>query len=140
MSVYFDASILVSIFISDAFSDRATRFLAGEASDLIVSDFARAEFASALAKRIRVGASTREDVQTAFDALDVWASRFTIAVSMVSSDLRATEIFLRRLDTKLRTGDALNIAIAQRLGASLATFDETMAEAAEKMGVTLAAV
>lgn len=46
---------------------------------------------------------------------------------------------LRRLDLNIRTGDALNIAIAQRLEATLATFDGKMAENARALGVPVAA-
>jgi predicted nucleic acid-binding protein len=42
---------------------------------------------------------------------------------------------LRRLDLTLRTPDALNIAIAQRAGAAMATFDARMAEAAQALGL-----
>jgi len=45
---------------------------------------------------------------------------------------------LRDLTLGLRAPDAINIAIAQRLGAELATFDKKMATAASKLGVTVA--
>jgi predicted nucleic acid-binding protein len=35
----------------------------------------------------------------------------------------------------LRTPDALNIAISQRVGAALATFDDKMADNARSLGV-----
>jgi predicted nucleic acid-binding protein len=50
------------------------------------------------------------------------------------------QVMLRRLDLNLRTPDAIHIAIAQRLGAELATFDVRMAESAEALGVTAVAV
>ncbi len=46
--------------------------------------------------------------------------------------------FFRRLDLILRTPDAINIAIAQRLGATLFTFDKKMATNAEILGVSIA--
>jgi predicted nucleic acid-binding protein len=46
----------------------------------------------------------------------------------------AAEAFLRRLDLNLRTPDALNIAIAQRVGALLVSFDEKMAASARALG------
>ena len=42
---------------------------------------------------------------------------------------------MRRLD--LRTGDALNIAIAQRIGALLVTFDDEMAVNARLLGIAV---
>jgi uncharacterized protein len=46
--------------------------------------------------------------------------------------------FLRRLDLNLRAPDALNIAVAQRLGIAIATFDQRMAVAARRLGVPTA--
>lgn len=140
MSVYLDASVLVSTFINDDFSARASLFLGRQQADLIVSDFAKVEFASAVAKRIRVGASTRDEARAAFSAFDVWAARFALRLETEPSDLLAAEAFLRRLDLNLRTGDALNIAVAQRAGAGLATFDDGMARCAAALGVALVEV
>jgi predicted nucleic acid-binding protein len=52
----------------------------------------------------------------------------------------AVEVFLRRLDLALRTPDAINIAMAQRLGATLVTFDKKMAAAARSIGTAVAKV
>jgi len=45
---------------------------------------------------------------------------------------------LRRLDLPLRTPDMLHIAIAARLQAKLATFDDRMQSAATKLGLPIA--
>jgi predicted nucleic acid-binding protein len=50
----------------------------------------------------------------------------------------AASAILRRLDLNIRIGDALNIAIAMRLDAPLATFDEKMAENARALGAAVA--
>ncbi len=60
-------------------------------------------------------------------------------VEVVPADLIAAASILRRLDLNIRTADALNIAIALRLDATLATFDERMAENARALGATVAA-
>ena len=49
MSVYLDASVLVALFARDAFTARANAYLETELSAIVVSDFAAAEFASAVA-------------------------------------------------------------------------------------------
>jgi predicted nucleic acid-binding protein len=48
-------------------------------------------------------------------------------------------LLARRLDLPLRTPDALNIAIAQRVGADLVTFDDRMVASARALGITLLA-
>ena len=45
---------------------------------------------------------------------------------------------LRRLDLTLRTADGLNIAIAQRIAATLMTLGEEMAVAARAIGLDVA--
>jgi predicted nucleic acid-binding protein len=57
----------------------------------------------------------------------------------MTADIRAAKVFLRRLDLTLRTADALNIAIAQRIRAALVTFDERMAANARVLGIHVVA-
>jgi predicted nucleic acid-binding protein len=45
---------------------------------------------------------------------------------------------LRRLDLPLKTPDAIHIAIAQRVDATLVTFDWQMAAAARALGTIIA--
>ncbi len=58
---------------------------------------------------------------------------------MTSADVTRADALMRRLDLPLRTPDALHIAIAERVGATLATFDVKMAAAARVIGLPVAA-
>ena len=62
------------------------------------------------------------------------------ALAECASALRAAEGFLRRLDLTLRTPDAVHVALARRIGASLASFDKKMAASARALGADLAPV
>ena len=55
-------------------------------------------------------------------------------------DIAFAEAVLRRLDLNLRTPDAIYLAIAQRLGAELATFDIRMADCARQLGIPVVPV
>lgn len=138
MSVYLDASVLVALFTSDAFSSRADEFLARNTPILMVSDFAAAEFASAIARRMRMGEMSENEARRVFSTFDVWTAQSTQRLATTSTDVGVAEGFLRRLDLPLRTPDALNIALALRSGASIATFDEKMAVSAKGLGVAVA--
>ncbi|HJS87018.1 MAG TPA: type II toxin-antitoxin system VapC family toxin [Acetobacteraceae bacterium] len=138
MTAYLDASVLVALFIKDALTAQADAFLRAKAPLLVVSDFAAAECVSAIGRRVRIGKLTVDEARTAFVSLDVWATRATQYVEVVPGDVRAADGYLRRLDLTLRTPDALNIAIAQRIGATLATFDKRMAASARALGTDLA--
>ena len=137
MSVYLDASILVSFFVNDAMSARADALMRALSVPLVVSDLASAEFASALGRRVRTGKITRDDATATLTDLDAWTGRAANLVSVEPGDIATAAAFLRRLDLNLRTPDAIHIALAQRLGAELATFDARMAECARVLGATV---
>ena len=138
MNVYVDASVLVALFTNDPLTRRADGFLRREGPALAVSDFARAEFASAVSRRVRTGELTTGEAREAFSAVDVWTARAVQSLTTSSADVAAATAFLRRLDLPLRTPDALNIAIAERSGCTLLTFDRKMAENAKAVGLSVA--
>lgn len=140
MSVYLDTSVLVPVFMQEAFTERAERYLRSGLEVLIVSDFAAAEFAAALARRVRTSELLAHRARSAFAAFDGWTPRVTQRVDLRATDVRTAETFIRGLDLPLRTPDALHIAIAQRLGVTLATFDESMKKSAIALGVPVAAL
>jgi uncharacterized protein len=133
MSVYLDASAVVSLFLIDAFSVRA-RALLGDVSGPIVADWCVVEVSSVISTQVRIGAITQQDAQKIFTNFDAWRANLEdIETSAV--DMAAAAQFVRRPDLALRGPDALHIAIASRLGAKLLTFDAKMAAAATALGV-----
>lgn len=134
MKVYLDASFLVALLSNDALTDRAELIWSRPFPVAIVSDFAGAEFASVVSRRVRTGDLQRQAASTIFDRFDSWLAA-SERVETTSADIRAAEAMMRRLDLPLRTPDALNIALAQRVQAALATFDRQMAAAARALGL-----
>jgi uncharacterized protein len=139
VKVYLDTSVIVALLIRDPFTDRAYRYLNAETPDLTVSDYSAAEFASAVARRVRMREMTADAARKAFVTFDGLAPGTVERVETSSADIKSAEAFLRRLDLTLRAPDALNIAVAQRIDATLMTFDEKMAVAAKALGVAVAA-
>jgi uncharacterized protein len=123
VSVYLDASILVALFTDDAFSSRADSFLRQLTTSVVVSDFATAEFVSALAKLVRMRELSHQNAQLCLSGFDIWITQNVQRADTAAVDVRAADAFLRRFDLPLRTPDAMNIAIARRIRAKLATFD-----------------
>ncbi len=138
MSVYLDASVLVGLFTEDAFTLRADAFLRTNALVVIVSDLAAAEFASVIARHVRTKDITADAARVAFSTFDAWTARAAQRAELIAADLAAAKAFLRRFDLGLRTLDAINIAIAQRLGATLFTFDNRMTKSACALGIPVA--
>ena len=139
MSLYLDASVLVALFVIDPSSARAEAFLSARPEIVVVSDFAVAEFSSAVGRRERTRDLTREDGELAFSNLDTWVARSAYREEVTTADIDAATRILRRLDVNLRTPDAIHIAIAGRLEATLVTFDRSMAASASALGIAVAA-
>jgi len=138
VSVYADTSVLVAIIAPDALNARARSYVDGARPSLLISDFAAAEFASALARRVRTRELTADQAGDAFAAFDAWAAFRGSRLGTTTADVARAETFIRRLDLNLRMPDAVHIAIAQRHGAILATFDARMADAAQTLGLETA--
>lgn len=140
MNVYFDASVLVALFSLESSSTQAIRTFRGRNIYPVVSDFAAAELASAIARKFRMQLLTETQAHNIFSNFDAWTARMTTKIATTPSDIRVAEAAIRRLDLVLRAPDALNIAIAQRIGAELATFDQRMADCARALGVSVMAI
>jgi len=137
VTVYLDASVLVALFANDSLTARADAYLRAHPSELVVSDFAAAEFASAFARRVREKLLTVNEARTAFSTFDVWTSREAAREQITSADIASAAAFIRRLDMPLRTPDAIHIAAAQRIDAELLTFDKQMVAGARALGVAV---
>jgi uncharacterized protein len=137
LTVYLDASVVVSLFAGDANFERARRIASG--SDiLVISDLTAAEFASALSLHMRTGRAAKGDVEAALERFDTWTRGMVERVEVLSSDVQDAETLIRRLDSALKTPDAMHISIARRIGATLATFDKVMAQESKRLGLAVA--
>jgi predicted nucleic acid-binding protein len=137
LSVYLDTSVVVPLFLPDIFLARTTAYLATGPINLLVSDFVAAEFASVVGIRLRQKTLSIDDARASIASFDAWAERISGSVRMQPADLDSAQTMLRRLDLVLRTPDAISLAIAQRLGAELATFDTRMADCARALGISV---
>jgi uncharacterized protein len=117
VSLYLDANVLVALLTSEPLSTRADDFVGNNPEGLIVSDFAAAEFASAIARHVRTRETTVEDARRDVADFDVRVARLTVRTDLNASDIAVAATYLRRLDLTLVTPDALHIAIARRIDA-----------------------
>lgn len=134
MKLYLDTSVLIPFFSEDAHTLRAEALLAG--ASVVVSDFAAAEFASAISYLVRIEDLVAADAQTIFSNFDRWRTKVELLVT-TGADVHRAETYLRRMIPGLRTPDALNLALAEGADLTVATFDEGMARAARVLGIPL---
>lgn len=114
---------------------KATALMSMAAPPLIVSDIAALEFASAISRIVRMRALSRNVGQQALEDLDSWVSRSALVAELGAGDVGAAAGFIRRLDLNLRGPDAMHIALAQRLDATLYTVDAKLKTCAKKLGL-----
>jgi uncharacterized protein len=126
------------LLIPEPFSERADAFIGDQPGPLIVSDLAGVEFSSAIARRVRMRIFAADQARSALSLFDEWVARSSIRAEITSADIALAGSFLRRFDLPLRILDALHIAIAQRLDATLITFDRRMADSARMLDVAVA--
>ncbi len=102
---------------------------------LEVSDWTGVEFASLLARDVRMG---NMHVQAATSVLNRFLrdARLYQVLTPTGGDFQeATRLLLPRTDLGLRGPDALHLAIAKRRKLTLYTLDKTLLRAAEALGV-----
>ncbi|MGB6536799.1 MAG: type II toxin-antitoxin system VapC family toxin [Xanthobacteraceae bacterium] len=138
MSIYFDVNVLVALFVADPLNDQADKAVRSLRDDVIVSNLSVAEFSAVIARRVRTRDLSGSEARTAFIQFDTWCADYSRTTEMESTDIATATVWMRRLDFPLRTPDALHIAIAQRTGCTLLTFDRTMARVARTLGLAIA--
>src|ERR1700736_4935379 len=97
VSVYLDASVLVALLTVEPLSGRADNFIASTREPLIVSDFASAEFSSAIARRVRMRETTRAEARADLADFDLWTMRSAQRTELAPIDIAAATTYLRRL-------------------------------------------
>ncbi|WP_336968213.1 type II toxin-antitoxin system VapC family toxin [Brevundimonas aurantiaca] len=132
MALYLDTSVLVSAFVQDEHSEWAAALLIRRA-DVVVSRWVEAEFSSALGLRVRSGAmkaDKRDQIEAEFDGWRLGRDECRL------DDLDFVRCrALLRDGLRLRTPDALHLAVVLRRGFDLATLDKELAAAARLKGV-----
>jgi predicted nucleic acid-binding protein len=140
LSLYIDASAAVSLFIDDVHSQTAKQVVGTSTAPPFLSSWTSAEFSSTAMRLWRGGAMSEPDLTSVLADFDIWSKRFSVMADVESSDVELAARFVRDRRTKLRVPDAFHVAICQRIGAELLTFDAAMSEAARLLGLSVATV
>jgi predicted nucleic acid-binding protein len=135
--VYLDASALVKLFVPEEDSDTLNQALAG-LNDVIVSDLALTEVASALGRRTREQRLTRQQARRLYrEALKLHASSHH--AELTPPVHRRAERLMLSFTIPLRALDALHLATAlDAEAATIVTFDPRLRDAATSQGLFVA--
>jgi uncharacterized protein len=136
---YLDTSFLVPIVVDEAGSPNARMWWRESKSDSIVADLARLEFSAVVSRAVRMRSITEAEAQSFLADLDLLRDD-CLTHALGPADVNGAERLIRDFSTKLAAPDALHLASALNLGATLVTFDERLAAAARMSGATVAAI
>lgn len=140
--VYVDTSALVPMFVGEPRSAGLTAWLRREAAaGLCSANWCVTEMASALAQKRRTGqidAAMLDDVWAGFVA--ACDDEFLQLLPVDADDFPRAAALCLRPDAALRSGDALHLAVALRIGcAAMLSFDDTLNRHAQACGLAVIA-
>lgn len=135
--LYFDTSFLAPLILEESTSAKIEAFLAkAPVGELHISHWTRVEFASLIAREVRIGGLAESDALLAIAQFDQLVIDSFQIVAPVAADYELAKEFIQHFATKLRAGDALHLAIANNNGAkTFYTLDEGLLHAAKLLKV-----
>jgi hypothetical protein len=139
MSIYLDASLVMPTLVKEDASGAVEAYLKTRPERLI-SDFTAAEVASGLSRLVRTSLLTAEDGAARLADFEAWRAATSSPIEIHAADVRLAYAYVRRFELMLRAPDALHLAIARRIDATLATLDRRLANAAEELGLAVEAI
>ncbi len=135
MSHYLETSMMVALLLPDVHSSGAEAWMIREKPTFLASDFCAVEFAAVISRRVRMNQLTVETADLALGKFDDWLSRTVQIVRCAPEHMAAAGQIVRDFTSKLSAPDAIHLAITRQSGATLATFDDRLAEAARRHAV-----
>ncbi|MCY3852200.1 MAG: type II toxin-antitoxin system VapC family toxin [Gammaproteobacteria bacterium] len=138
---YFDTSFLVPLILPEATSEPIADFFETLPADtLAVSHWTRVEFASMLAREIRMGNLDAIAAREAGSRFETMVQESFVVLLPDSDDFEQAKEWLERIETGLRAGDALHLAIAGNRGvAAIYSLDKQMIAAGRTLGLPISA-
>lgn len=135
--IYLDTSFIAPYYLQEATSRRVAQVLAGiPAGNLAISDWTKTEFASLLARKVRMGELSQgltktiwqafeQDVKNSFHLLELSRQDFTYA----------SDVLLKVPKSGIRGADALHLAVVYHQNAELYTLDQLQQTIAQSLGL-----
>lgn len=136
MSIYLDTSVLIPTLVEETASEAVKAYLATR-KERLISDVAAVEVASVLSRLARTGLLSRDHAAARLADFDAWRAATSSPAEVHAADARLAYAYVRRFELMLRAPDALHLAIANRLEATLATLDRRMERAAQELGIAI---
>ena len=134
--LYIDTSVLAAYYCPEPLSELAETKLRGTAT-LVISDLSELELCSAIARKVRSGGLARQDAIRILSEFQAHADTGRFRRHHLSAQhQRTAKEWLRQMEWPLRTLDALHLAVASTLEATILTADTHMAQCAKGIGLS----
>lgn len=135
--IYLDTSFLTPLFRTEPVSKRIENFLADQSPGaLAISQWTRVEFASVIARDVRMKAIDRTMARKLIDEFDVLAEGSLHMLIPGATDFFLARDFVAEFSTRLRGPDALHLAIARNNDAEeILTLDDDLLFAAKVLKI-----
>lgn len=136
---YFDTSFLTPLVRKERTSAQIARFMAGlPTGHLAISRWTEVEFASLLARDVRMGAMNAAEACATETLFEEVVAQSLVVWLPEAEDYDLARRYLRRHETGLRAGDALHLAIAANHDArAIHSLDKTMIKAGRLLGLPI---
>lgn len=135
-----DTSVIVAFYIPEAISGRVQR-LFSSGTPLAINSLVEVEFASAVARRVRMRSISHDDGRLVLEEFALHVRENLYAFNPVTQEaFTLAGEWLGSLRTSLRTLDALQLAMAHVNDLSFMTADKALAKAARELGLAIEAL
>jgi predicted nucleic acid-binding protein len=134
-AVYCDTSVVVAYYVPEAHSAQAEKALLAQGQRM-VSSLVLTEASAALRRKVHDRELSKADAQSALDDFrqDVVTGLFRVVdVERRHYDHAAAQVWVTK--ERLRTLDALHLAVAELDGLRVVTADAVMAKVAKELGI-----
>ena len=133
--IYVDTSVLAAFYLPEPLSSRAERLLRAEVAPAI-SDLTDVELLSAVARKVRgKEISAADGARVAATFLSHVSAGLYARIAVERAHFRLARDWLAGFTVRLRSLDALHLALASQAGAKLLTADRELAKAARTLDV-----
>lgn len=128
----FDTSFLAPLILEEETSAKIeTKFATLDLGALYINRWTSVEFASLIAREVRMGGLSESDANTALLQFDTLIGASFRVLQPEAADYELARLFIQNFATKLRAGDALHLAVAHNRNARVFyTLDKTLLHAA----------